>query len=111
MHLQNLFYVSARKKNLVSISAMEDKGYKVAFFDGKLRVWKKNFKNDFTLGFRVDSLYQVGGSLLCVMSCDTSLHSELWHRKFVHLHYKALPDARKMVTGMLEFKIEHGGVF
>ena len=100
IHLQDVLYVPDLKKNLVSISAMEDKGYKVAFSDGKVRVWKKNFKDAFTLGFRVDSLYQVGGSLLDVMSCDTSLQSELWHRRFAHLHYKALPDVRKMVTRM-----------
>lgn len=41
------------------------------------------------------------------MSFYTSLQSELWHWRFAHLHYNALPDARKMVTGMLEFKIEH----
>ena len=33
----NLFYVPDRK-NLVSISAMEIKGFKVAFIDGKVRV-------------------------------------------------------------------------
>eukprot|EP00253_Pinus_taeda_P036299 PITA_36299 len=89
---------------------MEDKGYKVASSDGKVRVWKKNFKNAFTLGFRVDSLYQVGGSPLGVMSCDTSLQSELWHRRFAHLHYKALPNVRKMVTRMPEFRLEQEGV-
>jgi len=89
---------------------MEDKGYKVAFIDGKVRVWKKNFKDAFTLGFRADSLYQVGGSPLGVMSCDTSLQFELWHQRFAHLHYKALPDVRKMVTGMPEFRLEQEGV-
>ena len=79
---------------------MEDKGFKVAFIDGKVHVWNKNFKDAFTLGFRVDSLYQVGGSPLGAMFCDTLLQSELWHRRFAHLHYKALPDVRKMVTGM-----------
>eukprot|EP00253_Pinus_taeda_P004195 PITA_04195 len=54
IHLQEVLYVPDLKKNLVSISAMEDKGYKVAFIDGKVRVWKKNFKDAFTLGFRVD---------------------------------------------------------
>ena len=88
---------------------MEDKGYKVVFSDGKVRVWKKNFKDAFTLGFRVDSLYQVRGSPLGVMSCDTSLQFELWHPKFAHLHYKALPDVRKMVTGMPEFRLEQEG--
>ena len=95
-----MYCVPDLKKNLVSISTMEDKGYKVAFSDGKVCVWKKNFKDAFTLGFRVDSLYQVGGSPLGVMSCDTSLQSELWHRRFAHLHYKALPDVRKMVREM-----------
>eukprot|EP00253_Pinus_taeda_P016139 PITA_16139 len=78
-HLQEVLYVPDLKKNLVSISAMEDKGYKVAFIDGKVRLWKKNLKDAFTLGFRVDTLYQVGGSPLGAMSCDTSLQSELWH--------------------------------
>eukprot|EP00253_Pinus_taeda_P006195 PITA_06195 len=100
IHLQDVLYVPDLKKNLVSISAMEDKGYKVAFNNGKVSVWKKDYKDNFTLGFRVDSLYHDGGCPLGVMTCDTSLQFELWHRIFAHLHYKALPDVRKMVTGM-----------
>eukprot|EP00253_Pinus_taeda_P029696 PITA_29696 len=73
IHLQDVLYVPDLKKNLVSISAMEDKGYKVTFNDGKVRIWKNNVKDAFTLGFRVDSLYQVGGSPLGVMSCDKSI--------------------------------------
>eukprot|EP00253_Pinus_taeda_P035358 PITA_35358 len=110
IHLQEVLYVPDLKKNLVSISAMEDKGFKVAFIDGKVCVWKRNLKDSFTLGLRVDSLYQVGGSPLGAMSCDTSLQSELWHRRFAHLHYKALPAVRQMVTGIPEFKVEHEGV-
>eukprot|EP00253_Pinus_taeda_P001578 PITA_01578 len=79
IYLQEVLYVPDLKKNLVSILTMEDKGYKVAFSDEKVCVWKNNFKDAFTLGFQVDSLYQVGGSSLRVMSCDTSLQSELWH--------------------------------
>ena len=94
----------------MSISTMEDKGYKVTFSDGKVRIWKNNVKDAFTLGFSVDSLYQVDGSPLGVMSCDTTLQSELWHQRFAHLHYKALPDVRQMVTGMPEFQVEKEGV-
>lgn len=79
IHLQDVLSVPDLKKNLVSISAMEDKQFKVAFIDGKVLVWKINFKAAFTLGFKVDNLYQVGGSPLGVMSCDTSLQYELWH--------------------------------
>eukprot|EP00253_Pinus_taeda_P012928 PITA_12928 len=110
IHLQDVLYVPDLKTNLVSISAMEGKGYKVTFSDGKVRVWENNVKDAFTLGFRVDSLYQVSGSPLGDMSCDTSLQSELWHQRFAHLHYKALPDVRQMVTGMPEFRVEKEGV-
>ena len=77
IHLKYVLYVPDLKKNLVSISTMEDKGYKVTFSDSKVRIWKNNVKDAFTLGFRVDSLYQVGGSPLGVMSCDTTLQSKL----------------------------------
>ena len=66
-----MLYVHDLKKNLVSISAMEDKGFKVAFVDGKLLIWKKNFKGALSIGFRVDTLYQVGGSALGDRTCDT----------------------------------------
>ena len=96
IHLQDVLYVPDLKKNLVSISAMEDKGYKVTFSDGKARIWKNNVKDAFTLWFRVDSLYQVDRSPLGVMSYDTSLQSELLHRRFAHLHYKAVPEVRQI---------------
>eukprot|EP00253_Pinus_taeda_P004551 PITA_04551 len=51
IHLQDVLYVADLKNNLVSISTMEDKGYKVTFSDGKVRVWKNNVKDAFTLGF------------------------------------------------------------
>ena len=109
LHLQEVLYVPDLKKNFVSISAMEDKGFKVSFIYRKVRLWQRNPRDAFTLGFRVKGLYQVGGISLGAMICDTSLQSELWHRRFAHLHYKALPDARKMVTGLREFKVDHEG--
>jgi hypothetical protein len=36
--------------------------------------------------------------------------SELWHRIFSHLHYKALLVVRKMVTGLPEIQEELDGV-
>lgn len=40
IHLHNLVYVPNHKKNLVSISEMEFKGSRVAFINGKVRVFK-----------------------------------------------------------------------
>eukprot|EP00253_Pinus_taeda_P016183 PITA_16183 len=109
-HLQEVLYVLDLKKNVVLIFVMEDKGFKVSFVDEKVRLWQRNLRDAFTLGFRVEGLYQVGGSPLGAMICDTSLQSELWHRRFAHLHFKALPDVRKMVTGMPKFNLNHEGV-
>ena len=75
--LQDVLYIPHLKKNLVSISEMEKRGFKVAFVDGKVYIWKKNFNEALTIGFRVDTLYQVGGSSLGAMSCDTTLQTEL----------------------------------
>ncbi len=54
---------------------MEYKCFKVAFIDGKVQVWKRNLRDEFTLGFRVEGVYQVGGILLGEMTCDASLQS------------------------------------
>ena len=42
LHLSDVLYVPGMKRNIVSILALEDKGYKVAFSDGKLLAWQKN---------------------------------------------------------------------
>ena len=44
LFLQDLLYILDLKKNLVSISVMEDKGFKVELIDGKVHIWKRNFK-------------------------------------------------------------------
>ena len=98
---QDVLYVPNLKKNLVFISTMEEKGFNVAFIDGKVHIWKKNFKEAIMIGFRVDTLYQVGGIPLGAMMCDTIRQTKLWHRRFGHLHYKALLEARKVVTGVV----------
>ena len=56
---------------------MEDKGFNVAFINGKVRMWKKSFKEAITIGFRIGTLYQVGGSPLGAMTCDT-MTPEVW---------------------------------
>ena len=35
---------------------------------------------------------------------------ELWHRRFAHIHDKALPIINKMVIGLLEIQANHDGV-
>ena len=35
--------------------------------------------------------------------------SELWHRRLAHINYKALPHVSKVVTCLLDLKIDHEG--
>lgn len=77
LHLQEVLYVLDLKKNTVSIFAMEGKGFKVTLVDKKVQVWQWNSKYELTLGFRVEGLYQVGGSPSGAMTCDISLQSKL----------------------------------
>ena len=41
LHMSNVLYVPGLKKNLLSISALENKGYRVAFVDGQVLAWPK----------------------------------------------------------------------
>ena len=46
VHLSNVLYVPGLKKNLVSISCLEDKEDRIAFVDGKVLVWPKGSSID-----------------------------------------------------------------
>ena len=36
--------------------------------------------------------------------------NELWHRRLVHVHYRALPLASKTIEGLPEIQAKHDGV-
>jgi len=63
IHLQDVLYVLSLKKNLVSISTLEYKGFRVAFINGKVLAWQRrsNLRATFTLGVRNEGLYRVCG--------------------------------------------------
>jgi hypothetical protein len=42
LQLNEVLYVPGMKRNLVSIFALEDKGYKVTFSEGKVLAWHKD---------------------------------------------------------------------
>ena len=42
---------------------------------------------------------------------DSIEPSELCHRRLAHVHYRALPIASKVVSGLPEIQTKHEGVF
>jgi hypothetical protein len=46
LQLSEVLYVPGMKRNLVFVSSLEDKGYKVTFSEGKFLAWHKNSHMD-----------------------------------------------------------------
>jgi hypothetical protein len=61
LQLSEVLYVPGMKRNLVFVSALEDKGYKVIFSEGKVLAWHKNSHMDSArvIGVRENSLYKL----------------------------------------------------
>ena len=61
LHLGKLRLVPGLKKNLISISALEDRGITVAFMDGQVLMWTKDSSIDLArvIGTRFGGLYKL----------------------------------------------------
>ena len=55
-------------------------------------------------------MYKLKGHLVIALVHETTNPSELWHRRLAHINYKALPHVNKVVTGLLDLKINHEGI-
>ena len=113
MILRDVLYVPVLKKNLISVSMIEDRGLGVSFLDGHVHVFPKTAGPfaSYAIGVRCWKLYKLlfqpqhalahsSGNELC----------ELWHRRMAHLHHPSLRLLRHMVTGLPEFSTEQSDV-
>ena len=57
--MKELLYVPGLKKNLLSISALDKKGFSVAFINGQVLMWPKgkNIEDAFIIGEEEEGLY------------------------------------------------------
>jgi hypothetical protein len=95
------------RRNLVSISALEDKGYNVSFSDGKVLAWHSSMGSACVIGIQEDSLYRLTIRPVQALVHDSISLSELWHKRLAHLHYRALPTMGKIVTDLPALCVEH----
>jgi hypothetical protein len=111
MGMKEVLYVPGLKKNLLSISTLDKKGFRVAFIDGQALMWPrgKTLDDAVVIGVEEGGLYKLKGHSDFAMVHDLVNPSELWHRRF-DLHYKALLIVSKMVTGLPEIQAEPDGV-
>jgi hypothetical protein len=88
-------HVPGLKKNLVSISMLEDRGYDVVFSGGKAYLQHKATGQVKKIGIRIKNLYmlEVDGCGAMIDKAETVVsrdEGELWHRRLGHLHHGAL---------------------
>jgi hypothetical protein len=112
VHLSNVLYVLHLEKNLVSISCLEDKGNRIPFVDGKVLSWHKdsNIENARVIGSHEGNMYRLLERNEEALIHDKVNPNELWHRRYTHINYQALPFLRKMVEGILELQSTHEGI-
>ena len=97
---------------LLSISGLEKKGFKVAFVDNQVLMWPRGKAIDdaIMIGVEEGGLYKLKGRLNQALVHSTINPCELWHRRFAHLHYRALPTTSKAVIGIPKLQVNHEGL-
>jgi hypothetical protein len=104
MKIKDVLYVPSLKKNFLSISTLDEKGFKVSFVDGEDLMWSKGKSIDvvIVIGVQEGALYKLKVHLDSKLVHNTINLSELLHRILSHINYKKLSIMRKMVTGFPE---------
>ena len=102
--MKDVLFVPGLKKNLLSISVLDAKGMRVAFIDGQVLMWPKGKTIDdvVVIEEQEGGLYKLKGQLEQALVHDSVEPNELWNKRLAHVHYRALPLARKAVEGLLE---------
>ena len=112
MKMKDVLYVPSLTKNLLSISDLDKKGFRVSFIDGEFLVWLKGKTIEYVIviGTEEGGLYKLKGHSDAGLTHSIESPCELWHRRLAHINYKALPYVSKAVTGLPNFKIDHESV-
>ena len=110
--IKDVLFVQGLKKNLLSISALEDKGFRVAFVDGQVLLWPKSSSIDLAtvIGVREGGLYKLKGHPEQALVHNSISSNEPRHRRLAHTNYRSLLVLSKMVTCLPDMQVEHDGV-
>ena len=88
MTMKEVLFVPRLKKNLLSISALDAKGMKVAFIDGQVIMWPKGKTTDdaVVIGEQEGGLYKLKGHPEQALVHEIVEPNELWHRRLADVH-------------------------
>ena len=69
----------------------------------------KTVEDDVVIGEEEGGMYKLKGNPETTLVHETTISSELWHRRLAHINYKELPYVRKVVTKLPYLKNDHQG--
>lgn len=109
IQLSRVLYVLGIKRNLISISILEDDGFRIAFMGGKVLAWPKNstIKMALTIGVRQGLLYELCAKTNLALVHETLDSNEIWYRRIGHINFHALASMEWVVTGMPNLNLIH----
>jgi hypothetical protein len=112
MRMEDVLYVPGLKMNLLSISSLDKKGFRVAFIDGEVLMWSKGktIEDAVVIGTKEGDLYKLKGHSDVALTHSTKSPCELWNRRISHINYKSLTYVSEVVTSLPELKVDHEGV-
>ena len=110
--IENVLYVEGLKHNLLSISQLCDKGYKIVFDSSHCIIEDKNSSQVKLMGNRVDNIYMISlddtssHNLKCLLSKEDDVW--LWHRRLAHIHMDHLNKliSKDLVIGLPKLKFK-----
>eukprot|EP00253_Pinus_taeda_P034296 PITA_34296 len=115
LKVTNVLYVPGMRKNLISISALEDRGYEVLFRGGQVLMYPRGTPADSArvIVVRHAKVYKFAFHPLLALSSSTYSRAssselcEIWHHRMGHMYHGALRTLREIITGMPDFSIYH----
>jgi hypothetical protein len=88
MKMKDVLYVPSLTKNLLSISALENRGFRVAFIDGEIIMWPKGkiMEETIVIGKEEGGLYKLKGLSEAALTHSIENQYELWHIILAHIN-------------------------
>ena len=88
LKMKEVLYVPGLKKNLLSISALDKKRFRVAFIDGQVLMWPKgkSIEDAVVIGEEEGGLYKLKEHSQTALVHESTNPSELWHRRISHIN-------------------------
>jgi hypothetical protein len=111
LYFDDVLFVPDLRKNLLSVSVIEDKSFAVEFKNQQVLVRPKESSLDTAQVIGVRELYRLQGEHVRALVHESDNLCRLWHKRMGHLHHKAFPILREIVIGLPEFRVEKHGVW